>query len=111
MAAQTDLLQGTLDMLILKVLALGPLHGWGISQRLHHLSGDTFRVTQGSLYPSLHRMVVQGLLDSDWEMSDTARRVKTYRLTAAGRKRLAAESRAWDEYSRAVHLVMKATTV
>jgi PadR family transcriptional regulator, regulatory protein PadR len=111
MAAHTDLLQGTLDLLILKVLALGPLHGWGISRRLQQISGDTFQVTQGSLYPSLHRMVLQGLLDSEFEMSETSRRVKTYRLTAAGRKRLAAETRAWNDYSRAVNLVLGTTVV
>jgi PadR family transcriptional regulator PadR len=110
MARQTDLLQGTLDLLILKVLALGPLHGWGISRRLQQISGDAFVVTQGSLYPSLHRMVLQGLLDSSLEMSDTARRVKTYRLTAAGRKRLAQETRAWNDYSRAVSLVLETTS-
>jgi transcriptional regulator len=110
MARQTDLLQGTLDLLILKVLALGPLHGWGISRRLQQISGDAFLVTQGSLYPSLHRMVLQGLLDSSLEMSDTARRVKTYRLTAAGRKRLVHETRAWNDYSRAVSLVLKTTS-
>lgn len=109
MAANTDLLQGTLDLLILKTLALGPLHGWGISQRLQQLSGDTFRVTQGSLYPSLHRLEGQGLLDATWEMSDTARRVKSYRLTAAGRKRLSEETRSWTHYAEAVQLVLKAT--
>src|ERR1041384_4765654 len=77
MARSTDLLQGTLDLLILKVLALGPLHGWGLSQRLHRISGDTFRVTQGSLYPSLHRLEGNGLLDATWELSETARRVKS----------------------------------
>jgi PadR family transcriptional regulator, regulatory protein PadR len=108
--SNTDLLQGTLDLLILKVLALGPLHGWGISQRLHQVSGDSFKVTQGSLYPSLHRLEGQGLLDSEWEMSDTARRVKSYRLTPAGKKRLADETRAWKQYSRAVHLVLDTTS-
>jgi PadR family transcriptional regulator, regulatory protein PadR len=106
----TDLLQGTLDLLILKVLALGPLHGWGISQRLHQISGDSFKVTQGSLYPSLHRLEGQGLLDAEWEMSDTARRVKSYRLTAAGKRRLADETRAWKHYSQAVHLVLDTTS-
>ena len=110
MPASTDLLQGTLDLLILKVLALGPLHGWGISQRLHHISGDTFRVTQGSLYPSLHRLEGQGLLDATWEMSDTARRVKSYRLTAAGKRRLADETRSWKQYSAAVLLVLDTTS-
>src|SRR5215212_1818273 len=111
MPSQTDLLQGTLDLLILKVLALGPLHGWGISQRLHQISGDTFRVTQGSLYPSLHRLDGQELLDAMWEMSETERRVKSYRLTAAGKKRLAEETRAWKQYSRAVVLVLDTTSV
>ena len=108
MANSPDLLQGTLDLLILKVLALGPLHGWGISQRLHQVSGDTFRVTQGSLYPSLHRLEGQGLLAATWEMSDTQRKVKSYRLTAAGKKRLTEETRAWKQYASAVHLVLDA---
>jgi PadR family transcriptional regulator PadR len=109
MADSTDLLQGTLDLLILKVLALGPLHGWGISQRLHQISGDAFKVTQGSLYPSLHRLEGQGLLDATWEMSDTARRVKSYRLTAAGKRRLAEETKSWMHYSRSVLRVLEAT--
>lgn len=109
MAPNTDLLQGTLDLLILKTLALGPLHGWGIAQRLQVLSGDTFKVTQGSLYPSLHRLEGQGLLDATWEMSETARRVKSYRLTAAGKRRLADETRSWAHYARAVHLVLDAS--
>lgn len=109
MPANTDLLQGTLDLLILKVLALGPLHGWGISQRLQQISGDTFRVTQGSLYPSLHRLEGQGLLDATWELSETARRVKSYRLTVTGKRRLAEETRSWTHYAHAVHLVLDAS--
>ena len=104
-----DLLQGTLDLLILKVLALGPLHGWGVSQRIREISEEILRVNQGSLYPALHRLEGKRLINSDWTMSDTLRRVKTYRLTAAGRKQLERETEGWMQYARAVHLVLQAT--
>lgn len=108
-ASPPDLLQGTLDLLILRVLALGPLHGWGISQRIRDISEDTFRVTQGSLYPALHRLEGKGLLDAEWVMSDTYRRVKSYRLTAAGRRALTAETRSWLQYAHGVQLILQAT--
>ena len=104
-----DLLQGTLDLLILKVLALGPLHGWGVSQRIRAISEELLRVNQGSLYPALHRLEGKKLLDAEWIMSDTFRRVKSYRLTAAGRRCLARETESWLRYSRAVHLILEAT--
>ena len=108
-ASPTDLLQGTLDLLILKVLALGPLHGWGVSQRIREISEEILRVNQGSLYPALHRLEGKRLIDAEWTMSETFRRVKTYRLTAAGRRQLARETEGWMQYARAVHLVLQAT--
>ncbi len=110
MATSTpDLLQGTLDLLILRVLALGPLHGWGISQRISAISEEILRVNQGSLYPALHRLEGKGFLDAEWAMSDTMRKVRSYKLTAAGRRRLARETKDWLQYARAVHLVLDAT--
>ena len=89
--SKADLLQGTLDLLILKTLALEPMHGWGIAQRIQQVSREVFRVNQGSLYPALHRLEQQGWIASDWRESENNRRAKYYRLTAAGRKQLAAE--------------------
>jgi transcriptional regulator len=105
---KTDLLQGTLDLLILKTLALGPMHGWGISQRIQQLSEDVLRVTQGSLYPALHRLEVQRLLASEMGTSENNRQARFYRLTAIGRKRLAAETESWDRLSLAVARVLQA---
>jgi len=107
-ASPRDLLQGTLDLLILKVLDLGPLHGWAISQRVQEISEDLLRVNQGSLYPALHRLEGRALIDGDWALSPTARRVRTYRLTAKGRRALARETESWLAYARAVHLVLAA---
>jgi transcriptional regulator len=104
-----DLLQGTLDLLILRVLALGPLHGWGLSQRIREISEDTLRVNQGSLYPALHRLEGQRLLDAEWIMSDTFRRVKCYMLTTAGRRHLARVLEPPLRFARAVHLILNAT--
>jgi PadR family transcriptional regulator PadR len=102
-----DLLQGTLDLLILRTLAQGPLHGWAISHRIADLSQRMFRVNQGSLYPALHRLEGKGLLDAEWGMSETERRVRFYKLTAKGRKQLAAERRSWAAYARGVQLVLQ----
>ena len=90
-APKNDLLQGTLDLLILKTLAIAPQHGWGISQRLQQISQEVFRVNQGSLYPALHRLEEQGLVGSTWGVSDNNREAKFYRLTKAGQKRLAVD--------------------
>lgn len=109
MASSTDLLQGTLDLLILKVLTLGPLHGWGIAQRITEISEQLLRVNQGSLYPALHRLEGRGLLHAEWAMSETFRRVRVYRLTAAGRRTLARETRSWHDYARAVGLILQAS--
>jgi len=109
MASSTDLLQGTLDLLVLKVLTLGPLHGWGIAQRITEISEQLLRVNQGSLYPALHRLEGRGLVDAEWALSDTFRRVRVYRLTAAGRRCLTKETRTWHDYSRAVNLILRAS--
>ena len=109
MKSKADLLQGTLDMLILKTLALGPLHGWGISQRLQQMSDEVLRVNQGSLYPALHRLEQQGMLDTEWGSSDNNRQAKFYSLTAAGRRRLEAETDHWARMSTAIARVLEAT--
>ena len=103
-----DLLQGTLDMLILKTAALGPIHGYAISQRLRQISKDILNVRQGSLYPALHRLEKQGLLRAQWLTSETGRQAKYYSLTAAGRKRLDGETRDWEALSAAIALVLRA---
>jgi len=104
---KSDLLQGTLDMLILKIVALGPVHGYGISLRIRQISKDVLQVQQGSLYPALHRLEKRGWLDADWGESDNGRQAKFYRLSAKGRKQLAAEQSNWDRLSEAVHLIMR----
>jgi transcriptional regulator len=105
--AQTDLLQGTLDLLVLKTLHSGPTHGWDIAQRIQQVSQDVLRVGQGSLYPALHRLEAQGWIDSEWGASDNNRKAKFYKLTAAGRKHLAAETESWERFSGAVALILK----
>ncbi len=100
--ANVDLLQGTLDMLILKTLQLEAQHGWGISQRIQQMSKDVLQVNQGSLYPALHRLQRQGLIGSEWGTSDNNRRAKFYSLTAKGRTQLVAEKANWERLSTAV---------
>ncbi len=104
---KSDILQGTLDLLILKTLALGAMHGWGISQRIQQISEDVLRVTQGSLYPALHRLEVQRLIASEMGVSDNNRQARFYRLTAAGRKRLTAETENWERLSLAVARILR----
>jgi PadR family transcriptional regulator, regulatory protein PadR len=104
-----ELLQGTLDLLILKALALGPLHGWGISKRLRDLSRDALAVGQGSLYPALYRLEDKGWVTSEWRHTPEGRRVKFYNLTAAGRKQFAAERTQWRLFASAVEEVLAAT--
>jgi transcriptional regulator len=101
------LLQGTLDMLILKALARGPLHGYGIVEFIQRTSDDILRVEEGALYPALHRLELRGLLSSEWGVSDNNRRAKYYRMTAAGRKHLADESSTWGRLSGAIARVMQ----
>ena len=109
MKQQTDLLQGTLDLLVLKTLKPGPAHGWDIAQRIRQVSKDVLRVNQGSLYPALHRLEAQGSISSEWGASDNNRRAKFYKLTAAGRKQLAAETETWERFAEAVGLILQNT--
>jgi transcriptional regulator len=101
-----DLLQGTLDMLVLKSLQVGALHGWGITERLLVGSEHVLRIGQGSLYPALYRLEHQGLISSEWRMTENNRRARYYRLTAAGKRRLAEERKNWARMARAVDLVL-----
>jgi transcriptional regulator len=102
-----DLPQGTLDLLILKTLSLGPQHGWAISERLHQVSRATLQIPQGSLYPALHRLERRGWIVASWGASDNNRRAKYYELTRQGRKQLDAEALAWTKLTHAVALVME----
>ena len=102
-----DLLQGTLDLLILKIVALEPMHGWGISQRIQQVSRDVLQVQQGSLYPALHRLEQQGWIQSEWGASENNRRAKYYSLTRTGRKQLEREEANWQRLSAAVQLVLQ----
>lgn len=104
---KTELLKGTLDMLILKIVALGPIHGYGISQRIQQISKDFFQVQQGSLYPALHRLEERGWLDAQWKDSDTGREAKFYTLTRKGRKQLEVELENWERMSDAVSLILR----
>jgi transcriptional regulator len=108
MATTTELLQGTLDLLILKAVSLGPLHGYGVLLRIQQISRDKLQIQQGSLYPALYRLEHQGLIDSEWGESENNRRAKYYRLTAAGRKRLREEIAYWEGLSEAIGLVLAA---
>ena len=103
---RTDLLQGTLDLMVLRVLETGENHGWGISQRIQQISQDVLRINQGSLYPALHRLEAQGWIDSAWGNSDNNRRAKYYRLTRAGRRQLAEETENWVRISEAIGRVL-----
>src|SRR5438270_697420 len=105
---RSDLLQGTLDMLILKIVALGPVHGYGISQRIRQLSKEVLQVQQGSLYPALHRLEKRGWLEADWGASSNGRQAKFYRLSSKGRKQLGKEQSSWERLSEAVALIMQA---
>ncbi len=104
--ADADLLQGTLDLLILKTLALEPMHGYGVSLRIQQISRDVLRVQQGSLYPALYRLEQQGLIDYDWGTSENGRKAKFYRLTKAGQKRLKDETASWERLSAAVTRIL-----
>jgi PadR family transcriptional regulator, regulatory protein PadR len=102
-----DLLQGTLDLLILRTLQAGPLHGWAISERIQQISQDVLQVNQGSLYPALHRLEHQGWIKAEWGISDLGRRARFYKLTATGRKQLELETRSWDELTEAIGRIMR----
>ena len=107
MNPKSDLPQGTLDLLVLKVLAPGPLHGYGVAQRLQQISRDVVQVPQGSLYPALHRLENRGFLSAEWKMSDTGREAKFYRLTRRGRAHMQREEASWQRLSLAVALILK----
>lgn len=106
---RADLLQGTLDMLIMKALSLGPLHGYGVIQRIRQLSEEMLQVEQGSVYPALYRIELKGWVTSRWETNETGRQAKFYTLTAAGRKQLGVEEASWDRLSLAIAKVRQAT--
>ena len=108
MAKQVDILQGTLDMLILKAISLGPLHGYGILLRIQQVSKDALQVPQGSLYPALYRLEHRGWIAAEWGESDNKRKAKYYRLTAAGRKQLKSERREWKRLAGAIAEVLAA---
>ena len=105
---KSDLPQGTLDLLILKVLALGPLHGYAIAQRLQQISRDVVQVAQGTLYPALHRLEYRKFLAAEWKMSDTGREAKFYRLTRAGRAHMDREHASWQRLTEAIGVILKA---
>lgn len=105
--ANLELLQGTLDMLVLRTLATGPQHGWGISQRIQQVSEEVLRVNQGSLYPALVRLAREGWIEGEWGTSENNRRAKFYRLTRAGRRRLESETESWTRLASAVARVLR----
>jgi transcriptional regulator len=107
-ATTVDLLQGTLDLLILKTLSWGPAHGYAIARWIEQLTGEALRVGEGSLYPALHRLEERGWLDSQWQLSSTKRRTKVYRLTPRGRQQLKAETSTWQQFVAAVASVLAA---
>ena len=109
MSDQTDLIQGTLDLLILRTIALEPMHGWAIAQRIQQISEELLRVQQGSLYPALHRLENQGWIAAEWGTSDANRKARFYSLTKAGRKQLDVELSKWERLSAGVNLVLQRT--
>jgi len=106
MSKPADLVQGTLDLLLLKMLALEPMHGWAISQRLKQISGDVLQVSDGSLYPALHKLEQQGWIEAEWKPTENNRRAKFYALTRAGRKQLAREAESWARLAGAISMVV-----
>ncbi|HEX5434709.1 MAG TPA: PadR family transcriptional regulator [Candidatus Angelobacter sp.] len=111
MIKPSDLVQGTLDLLVLKILALQPLHGWALSQRLKQVSGDVLRVSDGSLYPALHKLEHQGWIQSEWKPTENNRRAKFYSLTRLGRRHLEREAANWQRISAAISGVVRLTEV
>ena len=109
MSDQTDVLQGTLDLLIMRTVVLEPMHGWAIAQRIQQISNDLLRVQQGSLYPALHRLEHQGWITAEWGVSENNRRARFYSLTKAGRKQLAVELSKWERLSAGVNLLLQRT--
>ena len=111
MSKPSDLVQGTLDLLLLKILALEPLHGWAVGQRLKQVSGDILHVSDGSLYPALHKLEQEGWITAEWKTSELGRRAKFYSLTRLGRKQLQNEAANWDRLSTAISNVVRLTEV
>ena len=109
MGKPSDLIQGTLDLLILKTVSLEPKHGWAIAKRIQQVSQDALQVTQGSLYPALHRLEERGWIESEWQLSENNRRAKFYRLTSKGRQQLRVETATWERFVTAVGDVLRAT--
>jgi transcriptional regulator len=107
MSKPTDLVQGTLDLLILKILHLEPMHGWAIAQRIKQMSNEVLQVGQSALYPALHKLEQQGLIEAEWKVSENNRRAKYYSLTRAGRKSLAKEAEQWERLSTAVSMIVR----
>ena len=107
MSDDTDVLQGTLDLLILRTIALEPMHGWAIAQRIRQVSGDVLQVGQGALYPALHKLEQQGWITAEWAASENNRRAKYYTLTREGRRALAEETAQWERLSAAIALVVR----
>jgi transcriptional regulator len=107
--SRSDLLQGTLDVLVLKTLSNGPMHGWGISQRIQQVSEDVLAVNQGSLYPALHRLEEKGWIGAEWGSSENNRKARFYSLTRLGRRQLAEETESWERFAAAVGRVLAAT--
>jgi len=108
-AEQPDLFKGTLDMMVLKAVSLGPLHGYGILLRIEQISGNRLQIQQGSLYPALYRLEHEGWIESEWGQSEKNRKAKYYRLTAAGRRRLHAEKEKWNHMTDAIGAILRAT--
>ena len=106
-----ELIQGTLDMLVLKSLQVVAMHGWGITERVEQWSGGVLQINQGSLYPALHRLTRDGLITSSWRVTENSRRARYYALTAAGRRALSSEQTSWERLSEAVNLIMRMTPV
>ena len=107
MSKPTDLVQGTLDLLILKIVALEPMHGWAIAQRIRQMSSEVLQVGQSALYPALHKLEQQGFIKAEWKISETNRRARYYSLTRAGRKTLAQESAKWERLSAAISTIVR----
>jgi transcriptional regulator len=105
---QSDVLRGSLELLVLKTLSLEPMHGWGIGQRIQQISGGELEVNQGSLYPALQRLEQKGWIESEWQTTENNRRARYYRLTAAGRRAIGAEMASWRRFAAAVELVLHA---
>jgi len=108
-ASNEQVLQGTLDLLILKTLSLAPMHGWGLTQRIEQLSRDALQVGQGSIYPALVRLEQRGWIDTEWRVTENSRRAKYYRLTAAGRRAVGTEAASWRRYVEAVEFILQTT--